>query len=204
MSSTFRHCAWNASKSKYLVSVAAAVMLSACSADSTRLSSNPSDSDPVYTASVPKQVSSAPPVSDPIASKPLNGTQPPSYDYSQSYKAAPYRQPTVSAAPPAAAPQPETASTASAGPGSTVTVGPGMTLYSIARANNMSVSQLAAANGIQPPYSVHTGQSLRIPGGAAPAETASYAEPEATAPAAPVHPLPASVPPHSHPARKAR
>ena len=55
MSSTFRHSAWNASKSKFLVSVAAAVMLSACSADSTRLSSNPADSDPVYTASVPKQ-----------------------------------------------------------------------------------------------------------------------------------------------------
>ena len=191
MSSTFRHSAWNASKSKFLVSVAAAVMLSACSADSTRLSSNPSDSDPVYTASVPKQVASAPSVSDPIASKPLNGTQPPSYDYSQSYKAAPYRQPAVSAAPPAAVPQPETAdvASASAAPGSTVTVGPGMTLYSIARANNMSVSQLAAANGIKPPYSVHTGQSLRIPGGAAPAETASYAEPEATAPAVPAKPF---------------
>ena len=189
MSSTFRHSAWNASKSKFLVSVAAAVMLSACSADSTRLSSNPADSDPVYTASVPKQVASAPPVSDPIASKPLNGTQPPSYDYSQSYKAAPYRQPAVSAAPPAAMPQPETADVASAAPGSTVTVGPGMTLYSIARANNMSVSQLAAANGIKPPYSVHTGQALRIPGGAAPAETASYAEPEAAAPAAPAKPF---------------
>ena len=48
--------------------------------------------------------------------------------------------------------------------GSTVTVGPGMTLYSVARANNLSVSQLAAANGIKPPYSVHTGQMLRIPG----------------------------------------
>ena len=151
MSSTFRHCAWNASKSKYLVSVAAAVMLSACSADSTRLSSNPSNSDPVYTASVPNQVATAPSGNDPIASKPLNGTQPPSYDYSQSYKAAPYRQPAVSAAPPAAVPQPEPAEVASAAPGSTVTVGPGMTLYSIARANNMSVSQLAAATGIKPP-----------------------------------------------------
>lgn len=191
MSSTFRHCAWNASKSKYLVSVAAAVMLSACSADSTRLSSNPADSDPVYTASVPKQVASAPSVNDPIASKPLNGAQPPSYDYSQSYKAAPYRQPAVSAAPPAAVPQAEPAEMASAGPGSTVTVGPGMTLYSIARSNNMSVSQLAAANGIKPPYSVHTGQTLRIPGGSGSgaAQTASYAEPEAAVPAAPAKPF---------------
>ena len=189
MSSTFRRSAWNVSKSKFLVSVSAAVMLSACSADSTRLSSNPSNTDPVYTASVPKQVASAPSANDPIASKPLNGSQPPSYDYSQSYKAAPYRQPAVSAAPPAAVPQPETAEAPSAAPGSTVTVGPGMTLYSIARANNMSVSQLAAANGIKPPYSVHTGQMLRIPSGSGAAETASYAEPEAAVPAAPAKPF---------------
>ena len=66
-----------------------------------------------------------------------------------------------------------------AGAGGTVTVGPGMTLYSIARANNLSVSQLAAANGIKPPYSVRTGQTLRIPGGSgAPAETATFAEPD--------------------------
>ena len=39
-----------------LVSAAAAVMLTACSADTERFASNPSDADPVYTASVPKNV----------------------------------------------------------------------------------------------------------------------------------------------------
>jgi murein DD-endopeptidase MepM/ murein hydrolase activator NlpD len=43
------------------------------------------------------------------------------------------------------------------------------------------VSELAAANGIQPPYSVRTGQRLRIPGGSgAQAQTATFAEPEST------------------------
>jgi len=33
-----------------------------------------------------------------------------------------------------------------------------MTLYSIARANNVTVGQIAAANGLKAPYSVHEGQ----------------------------------------------
>ena len=40
----------------------------------------------------------------------------------------------------------------------------GMTLYSISRANGVTVAQLAAANGISPPYTVSTGRVLRIPG----------------------------------------
>jgi len=190
MSSTFNRCAWNGSRSKILMSVAAAVMLSACSADSDRFTSNPSNADPVYTASVPKRVTAANVgLDDEVSSKPLSGAsaqQPPSYDYSKSYQAPSYRQTAV-------VPQPADVAEAPAatGAGSTVTVGPGMTLYSIARANNLSVSQLAAANGIKPPYAVHTGQSLRIPGGtgaAAPAETVSYAEPEAAVPATPAAP----------------
>ena len=39
-----------------------------------------------------------------------------------------------------------------------------MTLYSISRANGVTVAQLAAANGISPPYTVSTGRVLRIPG----------------------------------------
>ena len=59
-----------------------------------------------------------------------------------------------------------------------------MTLYAIARANNLSVSQLATANGIQAPYSVHTGQTLRIPGTSAPSlpHTASAQPPRANSP----------------------
>ena len=188
MSSTSSRIAWDGSKSKFLVSVAAAVMLSACSSAADRLTSNPSDADPVYTASVPKRVTAANVgAEDEVSSSPIGkssaSAQPPSYDYSQSYRATKYRQPAP------AAPQPEMADAAPAPRGGgTVTVGPGMTLYSIARSNNLSVSQLAAANGIRPPYAVHTGQTLRIPGGsgaAARAETASYSEPAEAAPAKP-------------------
>ena len=166
MSSTVCRFAWNASKSKFLVSVAAAAMLAACSADADRFTAGSSGADPVQTASVPGGMNAANVgLDDKVSSKPLASTtsQPPSYNYAQPYKAPAYRQPAVAVAtaPEAAAPRAATAS------GSTVTVGPGMTLYSLARANNLSVSQLAAANGIKPPYSVHTGQVLRIPEAAA-------------------------------------
>lgn len=176
MSSTVCRSAWGLTKSNLLFSVAAAVMLAGCSSDADRFTA--SGADPVTTASVPNRVTAAnvgldsEVSSKPIASAPV-ASQPPSYDYSKSYSAPAYKQPAV------AAPQPGIA-----GSGSTVTVGPGMTLYAVARANNVSVSELAAANGIQPPYSVRTGQTLRIPDGsgtrtaAAPAD--SFAEPEST------------------------
>lgn len=175
MSSTVCRYAWGAFSSKFLVSAAAAALLAACSADADRFTAGSSGADPVQTASVPGGMTAANVgVDDQVTSKPLASAtpqQPPAYNYAQPYKAPAYRQPAVPAAP---APQ-----VAASAPGSTVTVGPGMTLYSLARANNLSVAELAAANGIKPPYSVHTGQVLRIPGaGSAPATTASYAEPE--------------------------
>jgi murein DD-endopeptidase MepM/ murein hydrolase activator NlpD len=178
MSSSLCRSAWDVSKSKFLMSVAAAVMLAGCSSEADRFTSGTSGADPVTTASVPNRVTAANVgVSDEISSSPITSapSQPPSYDYSKSYSPPSYRQP-------AAAPQPEIASAPpAAGAGGTVTVGPGMTLYSVARANNVSVSELAAANGIQPPYSVRTGQQLRIPGGGgAQSQTASFAEPEST------------------------
>jgi murein DD-endopeptidase MepM/ murein hydrolase activator NlpD len=48
--------------------------------------------------------------------------------------------------------------------GALVTVGPGMTLYGIAKANHMTVQQLAEANKLKSPYTVSQGQQLRIPG----------------------------------------
>jgi murein DD-endopeptidase MepM/ murein hydrolase activator NlpD len=196
MPSKVRRFPWNVSKAQLLVSAAAAVMLSACSSGADRLSSTASSSDPVYTASVPQRVTAANVgMDDAVTSKPLNNAvgsapvAPPAYDYGTSYQPQQYRQPAVSAAPPSGVAQPETAATAAALPGSTVTVGPGMTLYAVARANNLSVSQLAAANGIKPPYSVHTGQVLRIPAGGAaktasadsiPPDNSSFAEPEST------------------------
>ena len=164
---------------KLLMSVAAALMLSACSDAMDRFASNPSDSDPVYTASVPKQKlakeAAADDGSDAIVSRPLANAsvKPPAYNYTTKYKAPAYKQPEITRQ--AAA---ETADPAieqpSAPAGGTVTVGQGMTLYSIARANNLAVAELATANRIKPPYAVHSGQVLRIPG------SASAALPEPT------------------------
>lgn len=178
MSSNFRRSAWLSVKPQFLVSAAAAVLLAACSAESDRFTSSPSGADPVNTASVPKRITAANVgLEEEVASKPLAGAsqKPPAYDYTKSYQAPQYRQPT------ATVPQPEIA-TAPAATGSTITVGPGMTLYSVARANNVSVSQLAAANGLKAPYAVRTGQTLRLPGAVATqaTPTESFAEPEST------------------------
>lgn len=188
MSSMVNRFTWNASKSKFLLSVAATVLLAACSADADRFAENPSDSDPVYTASVPKSAAAKPyqaaDSDDAITSKPLTNAsvKAPSYDYSKSYQAPKYKQPAIAAAPKApqvSTPEYETAEAPSVPAGGSVTVGPGMTLYSIARANDMSVSQLAAANNIKAPYAVHTGQKLRIPGSSQPSmpQTASVRAP---------------------------
>ena len=61
-------------KAQLFVSVAAAVLLSACSSAVERFSENPSDKDPVYTASVPPEADSEPVQSaedDTISAKPL-------------------------------------------------------------------------------------------------------------------------------------
>lgn len=135
----------SAMKANYLISVAAAVLLAACSSAADRFSENPADSDPVYTASVPKDGAG----DDTIASRPLNGEVVAQPGNTYTYQPPLYKQQT------AAAPVPE---------GSTVRIAPGMTLYSIAKANGLTVSQLAAANGLTPPYSVQPGQSIRVPG----------------------------------------
>jgi murein DD-endopeptidase MepM/ murein hydrolase activator NlpD len=159
-----------------------------------RFASNPSGADPVYTASVPKNVnaSNVGMADTGVASKPLASAsaQPPSYDYAKSYQAPQYRQPAA---------QPQVSASAPAGVG-TVTVGPGMTLYSIARSNNLSVAELAAVNGIKAPYAVHTGQTLRLPGAgtgavasqhAMPPDNTTFSEPSDT-PIAPKPGAPAS------------
>jgi murein DD-endopeptidase MepM/ murein hydrolase activator NlpD len=158
-------------KARYLVSVAAAVMLAACSSSVERFaqdSPNPSDADPVYTASVPNQQQdgSSQSASDgAIVSKPLAGTNlaaPNTYNYSTNYS-APAAKPAVMV-PQVATAEPAISASESVGAGGTVTVGSGMTLYSIAKSNGLTVAQLAAANGLKAPYSVKMGQVLRIPG----------------------------------------
>ena len=161
------------SKFNILASAALAVMLAACSNSVDRFadnasSENPSDVDPVYTASVPKKRTTYAPsyessgddkiVSRPLASAPLGS---PSYaNNNYTYKKPAYKQPIYSE--PMAV---ESArNTTSIPKGGTVRVEQGMTLYSISRANGLSVAQLAAANDIDPPYTVSTGRVLRIPG----------------------------------------
>lgn len=176
-----------------LVTAAAAALLAACSNSIERFQSasydNPSDADPVYTASVPK---SAPrykkpravpaPVLDeeeisesPVARAPLAK---PKYDYTESYQKA-YKQPKLVASKPKYDTAPESSyeepDLASAEPEAPVyrkpsagyakvTVGQGMTLYSIARTNDVDPMDLARYNRMKAPYHVWEGQVLRIPG----------------------------------------
>jgi murein DD-endopeptidase MepM/ murein hydrolase activator NlpD len=216
------------SKAKFIVMGFAAFMLAGCSSSIERFAadySNPSDADPVYTASVPKirkvgarpitQKYSAPKyvaeneeviVQSPIRSTPLTKPKP-VYDYTKAYKApklaynnvpeqpsyeapaykapaykrlkfnAPAEETIADSAPDVQAPvYKQAAPVAEAKPkftyknattvasGALVTVGPGMTLYGIAKANHMTVQQLAQANSLKAPYTVSQGQQLRIPG----------------------------------------
>ncbi len=158
MSTCFPRAVRGFSKIQYLVSVAATLMLAACSQSFERFAENPSDSDPVYTASVPKQSSGS--SDEQVTSRPLansNLRKPNStYKYSTNYKQPSYKAPAVpqvAIGEPPAVPQ-----------SGRVTVGPGMTLYSIAKANQLTVAQLASANNLKPPYAVRQGQVLRVPG----------------------------------------
>jgi lipoprotein NlpD len=89
-------------------------------------------------------------------------------------------------------------------PGVTTTVKRGDTLFAIASRNNIRAADLAAWNGIDPPYTIYPGQRLRLyPGGKGgstavtrpPATTSpkpsTGAAPPATAPAAPKPAAPA-------------
>ena len=99
--------------SKLIIAGVTTALLSGCSGSIDRFSSNydnPSDADPVYTASVPKYVKpaklkyAAPKalayneetiVQSPIVNAPLNRPAPSKYDYVQSYKKPALQQPEV-------------------------------------------------------------------------------------------------------------
>ncbi|MBI2719401.1 MAG: LysM peptidoglycan-binding domain-containing M23 family metallopeptidase [Rhizobiales bacterium] len=146
-------------KARYLVTAAASLLLAGCSQSFERFAQNPSDADPVYTASVPKQ-QQANAGEDAITSKPLasaqTGNQVGGYDYSASNRPPAYKAPLV--------PQVAASEAPTAGDDGKVTIVPGMTLYGVAKANGLTVAELARANGLKPPYAVQTGQVLRIPG----------------------------------------
>lgn len=199
------------SKASLLLSVAAAVLLSGCSS-MDRFTDSGSSDDSLYTASVPKKVQrsgegaadtdtavASSDDRDTVSRRPLatnnnkagqnyasNG-----YNYQQTYKPV-YKQQTYQ--------QPsygqKTADTVETEPSAndqpnmqaksgTVRVEPGMTLYSIARANQLSVGELARANHLAAPYSVSVGQNLVIPGRSnAVSPQPAYAKPDTTVAAA--------------------
>jgi murein DD-endopeptidase MepM/ murein hydrolase activator NlpD len=191
------------SKASLLLSVAAAVLLSGCSGSVDRFTDSFSSSDDsLYTSSVPKKVQRggedtaaadtnvASDDRDTVSRRPLatntnkagqnyasNG-----YNYQQTYKPV-YKQPTAqqksydtAETQPSANDQPSMQARSG-----TVRVEPGMTLYSIARANQLNVGELARANNLAAPYSVSVGQTLVIPGRSnAVAPQPAYAKPDRT------------------------
>ena len=114
-------------------------------AQQPKLAYNAVNTAPVYNAPTYKKPVFAAPVDEAIAD-PVNAPTiaKPRFIYKQ-----------VAAAPAITPPAPNT---------STITVGNGMTLYGIARANHLTVQQLAEANNLATPYSVAPGQKLKIPG----------------------------------------
>lgn len=76
-----------------------------------------------------------------------------------------------------------------------VTVRRGDTLYSLARANNLSVSRLATINGLKKPYIINPGQVLRLTGSpvVAPVQPVAQATPREVKVPVPVMTSPASV-----------
>jgi murein DD-endopeptidase MepM/ murein hydrolase activator NlpD len=188
--------------SRSLLTAAAAALLAGCSGSIERFNNkqayeNPSDADPVYTASVPKPKKLKRPVySEPdysVASDEEQITESPvkraavpqanTYNYADAYTKPSYKKPRYvapveesydDASYDAPAPAPikrkkiyaeesyETGSMEAVN--GRVTVGPGMTLYSIAKTNGLTVQEVADANNLVKPYMLMTGQTLRIPG----------------------------------------
>jgi murein DD-endopeptidase MepM/ murein hydrolase activator NlpD len=154
----------------------AGLLLAGCSSSIDRFADYPGRNDGTHTASVPSRGGAAA-SDDYIESSTLNGApktsagsnpykapvyaKEKSYNQNSSYDQAAYD-------PPAAPMQEERG-------GGTIVVEPGQTLYSIARANGMTAATLASANDIAPPYNVHAGQRIRIPGVDEPRAEAAYA-----------------------------
>jgi murein DD-endopeptidase MepM/ murein hydrolase activator NlpD len=170
------------------------VLLAGCSSSIDRFADYPGKTGKTYTASTSRAGGSAA-SDDYIESSSLDSTpvrasgnnpyaasyKPPIYNRVQTSGQPPaYDQPSAYNQPPAynepSAYQPvQYQPQASYGEGSAVIVEPGQTLYSIARAHGMSVTQLAAVNGLHPPYYLHAGQRLKVLGSDEPRAEATYA-----------------------------
>ncbi len=156
-----------------LLFAASAIGLSACSSTVDRFADYP----PVKTtASVPAKSPQADTVTrQRLSGSPAQGAVRPSWQSSTPSYNAPKR--TASYTPQAKAPAYRPATNGS------ITVRSGQTMYSLARANGLSVSQLASANNISYPYSLRVGQRLSVPGVNSPTSPAPSFTPRSQQPA---------------------
>ncbi len=155
--------------SRLFAFTATAALLAGCSGSVDRFADYPS----IATNSVSKKetrsaavesVKSSPLTGDRVATarpswqnapSPNAGYTPPAPAYNQAPRQQAYNAPAV-------APSYQPAQSGS------ITVQPGQTMYSLARANGLTVSQLAGANNISAPYTLSVGQRLVVPGAASP------------------------------------
>ena len=79
-------------------------------------------------------------------------------------------------------------------PGASTTVRRGDTLFAIASRNNVRLQDLAAWNGIDPPYTIYPGQKLRLYPAGKGGSTASTRPASPSKPATPAAPVPAPKP----------
>ena len=153
--------------SRLFAFTAAAALLAGCSGSVDRFADYPS----IATNSVSKketktaavdQVQTSPLTGDRVATarpswqnapSPNAGYTPPAPVYNQAPQQQAYNAP---------APSYQSAQNG------TITVQPGQTMYSLARANGLTVSQLARANNISAPYTLAVGQRLSVPGASNP------------------------------------
>jgi murein DD-endopeptidase MepM/ murein hydrolase activator NlpD len=164
---------------RVLAAFTAAAFLSGCSSSIDRFMSwrgkNPSDSDPVYTAALPKSKLTRKSVGAPaleddqIASSPIKAAPQKrnSYTYASTRKPAKLKfnsdqndvEPQVAESTVTREQAPEMQARSGK-----VRVEHGMTLFGIAEANDISVRKLARANGLRAPYRIQVGQVIKLPG----------------------------------------
>ena len=157
--------------SQILSFTAVAAVLAGCSGSADRFADYPG----IATSSVPNKetrsaavetVDTSPLTGDRVANARPSWQNAPSPNAGYTPPAPSYRQP--------AAPQPYNQQAAAPAPGyapaqsGSITVQPGQTMYSLARANNLTVNQLARANNIAAPYTLSVGQRLTVPGASSP------------------------------------
>jgi len=147
------------------VLVTASFGLAACSSSVDRFGSYP----PVNTASLPDKADDTGVSRTKLAGAPTQGSVRPSWQQPASaYKA-----------PPATTAATKTAATTySPATNGTITVQSGQTMYSLARANSLTVPQLASANDISYPYNVSVGQRLKVPGVSSPSSPVASFTPQ--------------------------